>query len=668
MTTAEDTTTKMTEQTEDSENVNNADGTQIENDGQPTSDGEIVIVEEEKEDAEDEGEEVGKTDSSKESPEISSEEVEEGTKSTNSQNDDTLTDDKEGEVIVNNDVDNQTKMDDEKASVMADDDQIDTTDYGKHSDDDDEDGDAEPMINNAVALKSETDESNAGMDATIDTIDNTKSEVAVGEKEKIDKNEEMEVKKERPKNNSAETTTTVLDATPQKSNRVSGNKPTNPNESSNTKAIHNVGKKSPPSSSSSSSSPSKQTPSKIFNKFATWKSKADAVINSEVLKAARESIEEKSKEVQRAVKSNLTQPNGHTKPRSVMKTATTATATSTAEKPQQRADSSSINKAQQNKNNPKKVESDHVAKTNDETGGSSLDIDAFPLNTYVENDDQSKQSRLTLEEDDFSYDSRDVSRTGDSESDQSSIFVDNDDAFSHSTYSSDQSSVRIRSPRRTNQRSRHGGGVSPVAASSSPSRSSSAKSSTRSSSAKSSPKSSTLSSSLGGSGSFSQSDETPAVPRQLFNFEDVAKKRANSASASKGNNQEEVVNSVSKGRYMQNVSRPAILQHLQRKVRAPSPPTILESSSSSSLVTSNAQQSEHVEGAAKDKQTTRIRRYLGPQALEKFLSQLSPGEYLMYLGPGMLGVNLKQTFLKSHGVYVDFIVPGGNGMCFTLIF
>jgi hypothetical protein len=46
--------------------------------------------------------------------------------------------------------------------------------------------------------------------------------------------------------------------------------------------------------------------------------------------------------------------------------------------------------------------------------------------------------------------------------------------------------------------------------------------------------------------------------------------------------------------------------------------------------------------------------------IKEHVDSLKPGQYLMLLRPGMLGVNLKQTFLPGHGVYVDYVLPGGN--------
>jgi hypothetical protein len=48
------------------------------------------------------------------------------------------------------------------------------------------------------------------------------------------------------------------------------------------------------------------------------------------------------------------------------------------------------------------------------------------------------------------------------------------------------------------------------------------------------------------------------------------------------------------------------------------------------------------------------------QHMQEILDKLEPHEYAMLLGRGMLGVNLKQCYLKSHGVFIDFMVPGGQ--------
>jgi hypothetical protein len=46
--------------------------------------------------------------------------------------------------------------------------------------------------------------------------------------------------------------------------------------------------------------------------------------------------------------------------------------------------------------------------------------------------------------------------------------------------------------------------------------------------------------------------------------------------------------------------------------------------------------------------------------MQEILDSLEGHEFAMLLGTGMLGVNLKQCFLKNHGVFVDFLVPGGQ--------
>lgn len=48
------------------------------------------------------------------------------------------------------------------------------------------------------------------------------------------------------------------------------------------------------------------------------------------------------------------------------------------------------------------------------------------------------------------------------------------------------------------------------------------------------------------------------------------------------------------------------------------------------------------------------------QHMQEILDRLEPHEFAMLLGRGMLGVNLKQCFLKNHGVFVDFMVPGSQ--------
>jgi hypothetical protein len=46
--------------------------------------------------------------------------------------------------------------------------------------------------------------------------------------------------------------------------------------------------------------------------------------------------------------------------------------------------------------------------------------------------------------------------------------------------------------------------------------------------------------------------------------------------------------------------------------------------------------------------------------MQEILDKLEPHEYAMLLGRGMLGVNLKQCYLKNHGIFVDYLVDGGQ--------
>lgn len=58
-------------------------------------------------------------------------------------------------------------------------------------------------------------------------------------------------------------------------------------------------------------------------------------------------------------------------------------------------------------------------------------------------------------------------------------------------------------------------------------------------------------------------------------------------------------------------------------------------------------------------QTSRILGSAHGAHLRDLLAKLGPHEYLMFLGKGMLGVNLKQSYLHKVGVYVDFLIPDG---------
>ncbi|KAG7352004.1 DENN AEX-3 domain containing protein [Nitzschia inconspicua] len=46
--------------------------------------------------------------------------------------------------------------------------------------------------------------------------------------------------------------------------------------------------------------------------------------------------------------------------------------------------------------------------------------------------------------------------------------------------------------------------------------------------------------------------------------------------------------------------------------------------------------------------------------MQETLNQLERHEFAMLLGRGMMGVNLKQCYLKNHGIFVDYLVVGGQ--------
>jgi hypothetical protein len=83
------------------------------------------------------------------------------------------------------------------------------------------------------------------------------------------------------------------------------------------------------------------------------------------------------------------------------------------------------------------------------------------------------------------------------------------------------------------------------------------------------------------------------------------------------------------------------------------PVTLARSSSntSSTTATTNATSSHS--------QTARI--LSSPQAvhLRELIQSLQPNEVVMLLGKGRLGVNLKQSYKKNTGVFIDFFVEGG---------
>jgi hypothetical protein len=211
-------------------------------------------------------------------------------------------------------------------------------------------------------------------------------------------------------------------------------------------------------------------------------------------------------------------------------------------------------------------------------------------------------------EDDLSYENK----SGDEESQGSSVYVNSD--ASYSSYSDDASSVRASSiARRRTSRS------------SSPTTSSTNSRSPSSSPRRWAPTPQTLF-----RGDLNDPDGTPLAKNTTV--ADVA--------------------SGYKGRYEAtrnaNQRRENMLKQLQRKMRAPSPTPL-------ATVRHAPKKVEKYES-----QTSLLHMSIPAPKIEKLLKSLPLGQYLMFLRPGMLGVNLKQTYLSGHGVYVDMIFPGGN--------
>ena len=62
----------------------------------------------------------------------------------------------------------------------------------------------------------------------------------------------------------------------------------------------------------------------------------------------------------------------------------------------------------------------------------------------------------------------------------------------------------------------------------------------------------------------------------------------------------------------------------------------------------------------KQSQTSKILSSRAAEHMQTIIDSLDDShEYVMLLGQGMLGVNLRQAYLKNRGVYVDFLVEGG---------
>ena len=66
-------------------------------------------------------------------------------------------------------------------------------------------------------------------------------------------------------------------------------------------------------------------------------------------------------------------------------------------------------------------------------------------------------------------------------------------------------------------------------------------------------------------------------------------------------------------------------------------------------------------------QMTLILKSRAGEYMQQILDQLENSEFAMLLGRGMLGVNLKQCYLKNNGVFVDYLVDGGQAQISGLI-
>ena len=74
----------------------------------------------------------------------------------------------------------------------------------------------------------------------------------------------------------------------------------------------------------------------------------------------------------------------------------------------------------------------------------------------------------------------------------------------------------------------------------------------------------------------------------------------------------------------------------------------------------NLSNSEPKKPTAEESQMALILKSRAGEYMQEILDKLEPHEFAMLLGRGMLGVNLKQCYLKNHGIFVDFLVDGGQ--------
>mmetsp|Transcript_44236 Transcript_44236/g.106595 ORF Transcript_44236/g.106595 Transcript_44236/m.106595 type:complete len:1486 (-) Transcript_44236:61-4518(-) len=68
-----------------------------------------------------------------------------------------------------------------------------------------------------------------------------------------------------------------------------------------------------------------------------------------------------------------------------------------------------------------------------------------------------------------------------------------------------------------------------------------------------------------------------------------------------------------------------------------------------------------------ESQTELILKSRVGEHMQEIIDNLEPHQFAMLLGRGMLGTNLKQCYLKNHGVYVDYLVEGGQAEASRII-
>mmetsp|Transcript_6834 Transcript_6834/g.19790 ORF Transcript_6834/g.19790 Transcript_6834/m.19790 type:complete len:1661 (+) Transcript_6834:155-5137(+) len=72
------------------------------------------------------------------------------------------------------------------------------------------------------------------------------------------------------------------------------------------------------------------------------------------------------------------------------------------------------------------------------------------------------------------------------------------------------------------------------------------------------------------------------------------------------------------------------------------------------------EEDEQARNPAEPSQMTLILKSRAGEYMQDILDKLEPWEFAMLLGRGMLGVNLKQCYLRNHGIFVDYLVDGGQ--------